>query len=101
MKRLAAPALAEKSFDLLVERLLRDPRQRLLAAEGMHPGSGAYNLACVEAMEGDAHEAVGWLQLSESSGEQLSRAQIAKETNFDRIRNEPEFISFIESLEDN
>ena len=81
--------------------LLEQARQKLLEAERIQAGSGAYNLACVEAMEGNTSEAVRWLQVFESSGKGLSRATIAADKNFDRVRNQPEFVSLVESLTEN
>jgi cytochrome c-type biogenesis protein CcmH/NrfG len=81
--------------------LLGQARQKLLEAERMRAGSGAYNLACLEAMEGNASEAVRWLQVFQSSGERLSRARIAADKDFDRVRNQPEFVSLVESLPEN
>ena len=81
--------------------LMRQSRQKLLEAERMRAGSSALNLACVEAIEGNTSEAVRWLQLFGSTGERLSRAMIAAEKDFDRIRNQPEFVSLVESLDEN
>ena len=81
--------------------LLRQARQKLLEAERMRAGSSAYNLACVEAIEGNTREAIRWLQICEASGERLSGTRIAAEKDFDRIRNQPEFVSFMESLAEN
>ena len=78
--------------------LLGQARQKVLEAERMRAGSGAYNLACVEAIEGNTREAVRWLQVCKSSGERLSRTMIAAEKDFDRVRNQPEFVSLVESL---
>jgi cytochrome c-type biogenesis protein CcmH/NrfG len=83
---------------LVAEHLLGQARRKLFEAERMHDGSGAYNLACVEAMEGNTREAVRWLQVFRSSGERLSRARLAADKDFDRVRNQPEFVSLVESL---
>ena len=72
----------------------------LLAAEAISRGSGAYNLACLEAKLGNVAEAVRWLQLSVSAGEHLSKSKAAAEKDFDRIRQQPEFIAYFESLPD-
>src|ERR1035441_7938480 len=48
--------------------VLRQARQKLLEAERMRAGSGAYNLACVEAIEGNTSEAIRWVQLFEFNG---------------------------------
>ncbi|MGA2144376.1 MAG: hypothetical protein ABSH49_05380 [Bryobacteraceae bacterium] len=79
-------------------RLLQRARQKSLDAERVRPGSGAYNLACVEAREGKAKEAVHWLE-SLPSDARPTRAKIAADRDFDRIRREPELVSFLESLD--
>jgi tetratricopeptide (TPR) repeat protein len=80
--------------------LLQQARQKLLGAERVRAGSGAYNLACVEAMEGNTREAARWLQVCKSAGERLSKASIAADKDFDQVRNQPEFVSLVESLTD-
>jgi len=79
-------------------RLLRRAREKLLEAERLRPGIGAYNLACVASLEGDAAEAARWLRALESIGQRQSVARIAAEKAFDRVRNHPEFASFLQSL---
>jgi tetratricopeptide (TPR) repeat protein len=81
--------------------LWRQARQKLLEVQRVRPGSGAYDLACVEAIQGNAPEAIRWLQVGESAGERLSRAKIAADKDFDRIRNDPEFVLLVESLPEN
>jgi tetratricopeptide (TPR) repeat protein len=83
------------------DHLLRQARQKLLEAERVHAGSGAFNLACIEAIEGNTREAVRWLQVFKSAGERLSRAEITAEKDFDHVRNQPEFVSLVESLPEN
>jgi hypothetical protein len=78
--------------------LLQLAREKLLKAEEIRAGSGSYNLACVDALEGNTKEAIHWLQVAESTGTRLSRAKIAAEKDFDRIRHRPEFVTFVESL---
>jgi hypothetical protein len=75
---------------------LQEARQKLLEAERMGAGSGAYHLACVEAIEGNTREAVRWLQVFKSTEAPLSKARIAAEKDFDRVRNQPEFVSLLE-----
>lgn len=79
-------------------QLLREAREKLLKAEETGHGRGAYNLACVDALEGNTKEAVRWLRIAESAGKQLSRAKIAAEEDFDRVRDHPEFFTFVKSL---
>jgi MinD-like ATPase involved in chromosome partitioning or flagellar assembly len=66
-----------------------------------HNASLAYNLACAQAIMGNTREAIRCLQECESVGERLSRAKIAADKDFDRIRNQPEFVSLVESLAEN
>ncbi|MDP3000885.1 MAG: AAA family ATPase [Bryobacterales bacterium] len=77
---------------------LREAREKLLEAERIRAGAGAFNLACIEALQGNPSEAVRWLNIGHSSGERLSRARIAAEKDFDGVRDEPEFVNFVESL---
>jgi tetratricopeptide (TPR) repeat protein len=77
---------------------LQEARQKLLEAERMRAGGGAYNLACVEAVAGNTGEAVRWLQVFKSAGAPLSRARIAADKDFDQVRNQPDFVSMVESL---
>jgi tetratricopeptide (TPR) repeat protein len=83
------------------ERLRLRAREKSLLAEKIRPGSGAYNLACVEALDGNAAEAIRWLQTAQSTGKLLSRAIIAADRDFDRVRNDSGFVSFVESLPEN
>jgi hypothetical protein len=70
----------------------------MLAAERINSGVGAFNLACLEALQGNLSEAVRWLKICHSSGGWLSRARIAAEKDFDGVRNQPGFVNFVESL---
>jgi cytochrome c-type biogenesis protein CcmH/NrfG len=79
-------------------QLLQRARNMFLKAEAILPGSSAYNIACARALEGITKEAVHWLQKASSADMPLSRAKIAAEKDFDRIRNDPEFAHFVESL---
>lgn len=79
-------------------RLLREAREKLLEAERIRTGSGSYNLACVEALEGNVLEAVRWLTIRLSSGPRLTRKEIEADADFDSVRREPEFVKFVQSL---
>jgi hypothetical protein len=81
--------------------LQRLAREKSLLAEKIRPGSGAYNLACVEALDGNAAEAIRWLQTAQSTGKLLAQAIIAADKDFDLVRNDPDFVSFVESLPEN
>jgi hypothetical protein len=79
-------------------RLLEAARGKLLAAEQIHGGPGAYSLACLEALQGSAENAVGWLRRLLASGLPFSRKDIAQHPDFDRVRDDPIFRAFLESL---
>jgi cytochrome c-type biogenesis protein CcmH/NrfG len=78
--------------------LLQQARQKLLDADRIRPGSAAYSLACVEAKMENVGEAVRWLRTFQTGGSPLSRAKLAADMGFERIRNRPEFIAYAESL---
>jgi len=80
------------------DQLFEAARQKLLAAEQLQSGPGAYGLACLEARQGSAENAVSWLRQGLKSGLPLSRGEIAQELDFDRVRNDPIFQTFLQSL---
>ncbi|MGI8991164.1 MAG: KGGVGR-motif variant AAA ATPase [Bryobacteraceae bacterium] len=79
-------------------QLLRKARLKLVETEGIVAGSGAYNLAGVEAKEGNVIEAIQWLQAVMSAGPRLSKSRLASDNDFDQVRTRPEFVQFFESL---
>ena len=81
-------------------QLLQQAREKLLEAERLRPGIAAPNLAYLEAIEGNTSEVIRWLQIGKTAGERISRAMIAGE-DFDRIRNDPEFVLLMQSLPEN
>jgi hypothetical protein len=74
---------------------------KLCDIEQTRPGAGRYNLSCLAAWEGNADEALHWLRAAASAGQEISRAQIAAEKDFDPIRDDPEFASYVQSLPEN
>ena len=77
-------------------RLSGEARQKLLEAESLLSGSGAYNLACLAALEGDASECRQWLESSLAHGTLPDRAHIKVDTDIDSVRGEewwPEFLA--------
>jgi hypothetical protein len=83
------------------KRALEEPSVKLLNLEKTRPGAGRYNLSCLAAWEGNADDALHWLRAAASAGQKLSRAQIAAEEDFDRIRDDPDFASYVQSLPEN
>jgi hypothetical protein len=80
------------------QQLRRVAREKLLAAEQIHRGAGAYNLACLEAAEGDAVKAAEWLRHAVEAGGKLSRKRIVEDNDFDRIRDDRAFVEFLRTL---
>ena len=89
---------SRKQSGVQQHQLRQAAREKLLAAEGLLPGSGAYNLACVEASDGDAGKAIGWLKQLVAGGGQLNRKQPADDPDFEPIRHDPAFVEFLQSL---
>jgi hypothetical protein len=57
-----------------------------------------YNLACAEALQGGSPAAVASLRKLVASGQIASAAQIEADSDFEAIRNDPEFIAFLDEL---
>jgi hypothetical protein len=85
-----------KSGEIL-QQLRRVAREKLLTAENIRAGSGAYTLACLEALDGNVTEAIKWLKVVAGVGP-LSREKLIKDTDFDPIRKAPAFSEFLQSL---
>ena len=74
---------------------LDDARQKLLQADNLSPGSGAYDLACLDATQGNASEAVEWLK---RSTDHLTQLKLQEDPDFDPIRSTPEFLAYFKLL---
>jgi tetratricopeptide (TPR) repeat protein len=79
------------------EALLDEALSKLTRAEELSPGSGAFNLACLEARRGNPAAAVKWLDTLRSLGRPVPRDQLIAESDFAIIRQSPEFTAFLES----
>ncbi|KTE35869.1 hypothetical protein ATE62_15060 [Sphingopyxis sp. HIX] len=65
---------------------------KFMQAETILPGSAAYNLACLSALQGQAAEAANWLRKSQRTALDFpSCDHITTDTDFDAIRDTPEF----------
>lgn len=86
------------------ENLCAQARQKLESAEAIKPGAGAYSLACLAAIRGEAGEAINWLRsLADGAARRgeprpFTAKKIAEDRDFDAIRADPAFRSFVESL---
>jgi len=71
-------AEADSLFELAVEKLLE--------VESLSRGSGAYNLACLNALRGDEKECRKWLEKSRDFGWLPSREHMEQDTDLDNVR---------------
>jgi len=77
--------------------LYSEAREKLMKAEELSKGAGAFNLACLAALLGDAAESVGWLEVLQSSGT-VTKEKIEGESDFDAVREDPVFRAFMDTL---
>jgi len=94
----ALSAQAQTKHGAEADRLFEAARQKFETAEQLQGGSAAYNLACIEALQRNVEKAIGWLRHGLASGTPLSRDQIARDPDFDRVRDDPNFRAFLASL---
>ena len=69
------------------ESLLLEAQQRGEQAESLHPGAGAYNLACIRALLGDEAGCRRWIEKTRDFGALPSRAHMAQDTDLDSVRD--------------
>lgn len=75
-------------------------KEKCTEAEELMPGQGAYNLACVASLTGQHTEARSWLEKARKHGELPNRAHIDGDTDFDAVRDEVWFQSFLDSIDE-
>ena len=80
--------LFEVAYQKLTEALLLKPDYQ----------RAYYNIACLEALRGDAEKSVEQLELWAKYDPAASRKKLDKDSDFDKVRNTPEFQSFREKL---
>lgn len=57
-----------------------------------------YNLGCLQGMRGDAVGAVAWLRKAAEGGYEVTRAKLAEDRDFERVRDAAEFREFVAGL---
>ena len=81
------------------DRVLAKAEQKLLKANSISAGAGAYNLACVYTLQGKAAECEKWLQHSLEHGILPSREHLEEDTDLDSVRDKKWFKEFLAGLE--
>ncbi|MFQ5796876.1 MAG: hypothetical protein ACE5JP_17785 [Candidatus Bipolaricaulia bacterium] len=66
--------------------LLAQAKEKSLRAEDIKPGSGAYNLACVSALEGDEAGCREWLEKSQKLGTLPDREHLMSDPDLESVR---------------
>jgi hypothetical protein len=80
------------------ELLLNEAHEKCAQAAKLAPGVGAYNLACIHALRKQNKQAIEWLQRSHAAGKLPSKDHIAKDKDFNFIRETPEFKAWWASM---
>ena len=72
-------------------------REKLLGAEAITAGRGAYNLACLSALEGDADECRQWLDVCKRTGRLPSKENMLADPDLASVRGEPWFLDLLKA----
>ncbi len=80
------------------KQLLSRAREKLLQAESIRPGAGAYNLACLSALQRDEKGSRAWLEKSRSEGQLPSRQHLVEDSDLDSVRESKWFKEFLSQL---
>ena len=78
--------------------LLSDAYERAAQAYEINAKSGAYNAACAQARRGELASMVEWLDRAAASGELPDREHLAKDTDFDGVRDTAEFKAWLTKM---
>lgn len=77
-------------------RLFAEAAGKLLSAESIWPGSGAYNLACLSALQDREEECRQWLEKCREFRSLPSREYLESDKDLNRIREREWFQKFLE-----
>lgn len=94
----ALSAQAQQKQGGEAEQLFAQAREKLLQSETLSQGSGAYNLACVAALQGREDECREWLEKSCQLGTLPTREHLEQDTDLDSVREAGWFRAFLEKL---
>jgi tetratricopeptide (TPR) repeat protein len=73
------------------ENLLKQAEEKVLKAESLKKGEGAYNLACVYARRGNKEECKKWLLAGQGADTFATKDEAIKDGDLDSVRNEAWF----------
>jgi hypothetical protein len=76
--------------------LLEKAKGLCLRAEGIKPGSGAYNLACIASLSGDFQECEKWLNKANEAKTLPKKEDLETDKDLDPVRHEPWFRKFLD-----
>lgn len=96
----AISAQAQRKTGRDAAALFASAQEKYLAALLIKPGDQdvIYNLGCLAALQKDARQALEWLEKAILAGKQITQRKLTDETDFDPIRETPEFKEFLANL---
>jgi hypothetical protein len=78
--------------------LLAEAKDALIRAETIEKGCGAWRLACISALEGNAHLCKGWLERARAMGTLPERSVVESEPCLNRVRSAKWFKRFLNDV---
>jgi tetratricopeptide (TPR) repeat protein len=78
--------------------LYKEAEEKCLSANELVRGSGAYNLACINSLQGNLKEARKWLEEAFLTGKLFSLEHMENDTDLDNLRDEEWFKEFMEKV---
>ena len=79
--------------------LVDEARDHLLRAESLHPGSGAWRMACLSGRQGRKPMCQQWLKRAHKLGALPSRAEVENCADLAPVRHEQWFKALLSALE--
>ena len=73
------------------QTLLEKAKEKLLKAESIKQGSGAYNLACINCLMGDEGQCRKWLEVGQEEGTLATREEAMKDEDLENVSNKEWF----------
>lgn len=89
---------ADRTSKSAMATVLDTVEEKLLASRALGSPKAAYDLACVEALRGNAREAADWLRTSKAEGSMPDCAHLASDPDLDRIREDSAFVQALKDI---